>query len=137
MKVKVLVIKSCPTLCDPMDCRPPGSSVHGVLQARMMEWVAISFSRGSFQPKDQTRVSCITGKFFTIWATRESLEYWSGLPCPSPEDLPKPGIEARSPHAGGLRWCHVVMGRPGFDPWVGKMPWRRERLPTPVNNLYK
>ena len=48
---------SCPTLCDPMDCSPPGSSVHGIFQARILEWVAISFSRVSSQPRDQTRVS--------------------------------------------------------------------------------
>ena len=67
-----LVIQSCPTLCDPMDCSPPGSSVHGVLQARILKWVAIPSSRGSSQPKDWTQVSCIKGRFFTIWATRES-----------------------------------------------------------------
>ena len=64
-KVKMLVAQSCPTLCDPMDSSPPGSSVHGVLQARILEWVAIFFSRGSFQPRDQTWVSCIVGGFFT------------------------------------------------------------------------
>ena len=47
-----LVTKSCQTLCDPMDCNPPGSSVHGISQARILEWVVISFPRGSFQPKD-------------------------------------------------------------------------------------
>ena len=52
--MKVLVTQSCSTLCDPMDCGPPGSSVHGILQARILEWVAISFSRGSSQPRDQT-----------------------------------------------------------------------------------
>ena len=51
-KVKVLVAQLCLTLCDPMDCSPPGSSVHGILQARILEWVAISFSRGSSQPRD-------------------------------------------------------------------------------------
>ena len=55
-------------LCDPVDCSPPGSSVHGILQARILEWVAISFSRGSFWLKDQTQVSCIAGRFFSIWA---------------------------------------------------------------------
>ena len=60
----VLFAQSCPTLCDPMDCSLPGSSVHGILQARILEWVAISFSRGSSQPRDQTRVSCIAGRFF-------------------------------------------------------------------------
>ena len=54
-----------------MDCSPPGSSVHGILQARILEWVAISFSRGSSQPRDQTWVSCIVGRFFTDWATRK------------------------------------------------------------------
>ena len=64
-----LVTQSCPTLCDPMDHSPPGSSVHGILQARVLEWVATSFSRGSSWPRDQTRVSWIAGGFFTIWAT--------------------------------------------------------------------
>ena len=59
----------CPALYDPMDCSPPGSSVHGILQARILEWVAISFSRGSSRPRDRTQVSCIAGRFFTIWAT--------------------------------------------------------------------
>ena len=56
-----------------MDCSPPGSSVHGILQARILEWTAIPFSRGIFPkiPRDQTQVSCIAGRFFTIWATRE------------------------------------------------------------------
>ena len=64
-KVEVLVPQSCPTLCDPMDCSPPGSSVHGLLQARILEWVAIPFSSGSSHPKDQTQVSHIAGRFFT------------------------------------------------------------------------
>ena len=68
--VKVLVAQLCPTLCDPMDCSLPGSSVHGILQARILEWVAIPFFRGSSQPRDWTQVSCIAGGFFTIWATR-------------------------------------------------------------------
>ena len=65
----MLVTQSCPALCDPMDYSLPGSSVHGILQARILEWVAIPFSRGSSQPRDQTQVSCISGKFFTIWAS--------------------------------------------------------------------
>ena len=68
----MLVIQSSPTLRDPMDCDPPGSSIHGILQARILEWVAIPFSRRSFQFRDQTQVSRITGRFFTIWATREA-----------------------------------------------------------------
>ena len=66
MKHVVLVIQSYLTLCDPMDCSPPGSSVHRILQARILEWVAIPFSRGSSQPRDRTQVSCIAGRFFTI-----------------------------------------------------------------------
>ena len=58
-----------------MECSPPGSSVHGILQAKMLEWVAILFSRGSSQPRDWTWVSCIAGRFFTIWATREAQNY--------------------------------------------------------------
>ena len=60
--------QSCLTLCNPMDCSPPGSSVHRILQARIVEWIAIPFSRGSCLPKDRTRVSCISsiaGRFFT------------------------------------------------------------------------
>ena len=64
--------QSCLTFSDAMDCSPPGSSVYGILQARALEWVAIPFSGGSSQPRDQTGVSCITGGFFTIWATREA-----------------------------------------------------------------
>ena len=67
------VAQSCPTLCDPVDCSPPGSSVHGILQARILEWVAISFSRGSSRPRDQTRVSRIAGRCFNLWATRDPL----------------------------------------------------------------
>ena len=70
-----LQAQSCPTLCDPMVCSLPGSSVPGILQARILEWVALSFSRRSSQPRDWTWVSRIVGRHFTIWATREVL--WS------------------------------------------------------------
>ena len=62
--------KSCPTLCNSMDCNLPGFSVHGILQARILEWVAILFFRVSSWPGDRTWVSCFAGIFFTIWATR-------------------------------------------------------------------
>ena len=58
-----------------MDCSPPGSSVRGILQPRILEWVTISFSRGSSQTRDQTRVSCISGKCFILWDTREAPEF--------------------------------------------------------------
>ena len=60
------IAQSYPTLCDPMDCSLPSSSVHGILQARILEWVAIPFSRGSSQPNEQTQVSHIEGRFFTL-----------------------------------------------------------------------
>ena len=71
-----------------MDC-----IVHGILQARILEWVAFPFFRGSSEPRDWTQVSRIAGGFFTKWATRETQEYWSGQLFSSPEDLPDPGIE--------------------------------------------
>ena len=70
--VLCLVAQSCLTLCIPLDCSPPGSSVHGILQARILEWVAMPSSRGSSQLRDQTQVSHIAGGFFTIWAIREA-----------------------------------------------------------------
>ena len=90
--LKVKVAQSCPTLCDPIDY-----TVHEILQARILEWLAVPFSRGSFQPRDRTQVFHITGRIFTSWATRGTQEYWSGLPIPSQEDLPGPGIETGSP----------------------------------------
>ena len=64
------LLQLCLTLCNPMDHSPPGSSVHGILQARILEWVAIPFSRGSSWPRDQAQVSHIAGRFFTYWASR-------------------------------------------------------------------
>ena len=154
-----LVIQSCPTLCDPMNCSLLGSSVCGILQARILEWVSVPFSRGSSQPRDRTQVSCIAGRFFTSWATREAqkkekllsrvqyfvtpwteayqappsmefsrLEYWSGLPFPSPEDLPDSGIEPRSPSLQQMLYhlSHQVSplkkGRtPNFSPLRNEM----------------
>ena len=66
------VAQSCPTLCHSMDCSLSGSSVRGIFQARVLEWIAISFSRGSFQPRNRTQVSRIAGRRFTSWATREA-----------------------------------------------------------------
>ena len=90
-KVKVKSLSQCPTICDPMDCNPPGSSVHGIFQARILDWVAISFSR----------------------------------------DLPNRGIEPGYPalQADALP---SEPSRPSFNPWVGKIPWRRKWQPAPV-----
>ena len=131
LKMNVKVVQSLPVLYDPIDCSPPGFAVHRILQARILEWVAIPFSRGSSWRRDWTRVSHVAGRFFNVWATREAhtrvvelkslsrvqlfvtpwtvahqaplsrgfsrQEYWSGLPFPSPGDLPNPRIEPRSP----------------------------------------
>ena len=73
-----LLAQLCLTLCDPLDCSPPGSSVHGILQARILEWVATSSSRGSSQPRDQTHVSCVAciGRWILYhWATWEDCIY--------------------------------------------------------------
>ena len=91
------VAQSCPTLCKPMNCSLPGSSVRGIFQARILEWVAISFSRGSSQPKDRTLVFHIVGIRFTIWATR--------APCtnqPKPDQRPK----CKSQYCKALRRNH-------------------------------
>ena len=89
----VLVAQACPTLCDPMDRSPPGSSVHGILQARIPEWVAIPLSKRTSQPGDWTQVYWVAGRFFTIWAIREALvtliscklDYFSPGPVPLKE----------------------------------------------------
>ena len=115
------VAQSCPTLCDPMDCSLPGSSIHGIFQARVLQWVAMSFSRRSSQPRDRTRVSisslhkmCYALSLSHVWLC--DLVDWSpsgssvlgdspgkntGMDChappPPPGDLPNPEIESRSP----------------------------------------
>ena len=68
-----LVTSDMSDFFNPMDFNPPGSSVHKILQARVLERVAMPFSRGSFQPRDWTQVSWIAGGYFTVWATREAL----------------------------------------------------------------
>ena len=70
--IKVKVTQLCPSLCDSMDY-----TVHVILQARILEWVAFPFSRGSSQSRNQTQVSHIAGEFFTSWATGQAQEYWS------------------------------------------------------------
>ena len=103
-------IGECPTPSDPMDYSLPGFSIHGIVQARILEWVAISFSRGSSWPRDRTQVSHIAGRCFNLWATREALGGASGKGYP--------------------RHCRERK-RHRFHPWVGKVPWRR-KWPTPV-----
>ena len=66
--------QSCPSFCDPMDCSPPGSSIHGILHARILEWVAICYSRGSSEPRDRNRISC--RQILYHWAAWEAPYLW-------------------------------------------------------------
>ena len=173
----------------PMDCSPPGSSVHGILQARILEWVAISFSRGYAQARNQSRASSISRRVLLLlspqgsritWATvktvvndqviqgmtQRSLGHpsesffltfpsgdWASLIAQLVKNPPAnardpgsiPGLGRSAGEGIGYplqySWASPVAqlvknppatGRPGFDPWAGKIPWRRERLPTPV-----
>ena len=112
--------------CDHMDCSLPGSSVHGILQARILEWVAISFSRGASWPRDRILVSCTTGKFFTDWVTRETLKWKSLSDSLWPHGLHSPwnslgqntGVGSSSLHQGifqtqgsnpGLLHCRRIL----------------------------
>ena len=74
-KLKVLAAQSCPTLCHSVDCSPPGSSVHVIFQARILEWAAILFSRGSSHPRDWTWVSCFAGRFFMIQDPKPTISW--------------------------------------------------------------
>ena len=80
-KNEIEVIQLCPTLWDPMDCSLPRSSIHGIFQTRVLEWVAISLSRESSQPRDQIWVSCVVGRCCMVWATREGKDKGNKLPC--------------------------------------------------------
>ena len=116
-----------------MDCSSPGSSVHGILQARKLERVAIPSFRGSSQPRDRHQVSWTAGGFFPIWATSEAC-CWLYKPgilinCALEWDLPSfPGGARGKKPACQCRICK----RREFDPWVGKIPWRRAWQPTLV-----
>ena len=92
-----------------MDCSPPGSSVHGIFQARILEWCAISFSRGSSQPRDQTQVLCTAGRSFTNWATREA---WEKL-----RDWPKKAEHERTDAFKLCCWRRLL-----------RVPWTARRL---------
>ena len=123
--VLCLVAQLCPTLCDPIDCSPPGSSVHGISQARILEWVVIPSSKGSSQPRDRTHYYHTGRQILYHWATRETLrvtvlhlkgipslhamhEHLSKLPDASDEAVtghlpngPLPHLGSTEPHPGG------------------------------------
>ena len=129
-------------LCNPKDCSPPGSYVHGILQARILEWVAVSFSRGSSWPRDQTWVSCTAGRFSTTWAPREATRQdtilseisqsemnavWSlqGSCLESPRDGEPGGLQAMGSLRVGQGWATSLS-------LFTFMHWRRQRQPIPV-----
>ena len=139
----VKVTQLCPTLCDLMDYSLLGSSVHGILQARILEWVVISFSRGSYQRRDWTQVSCTAGRFFTIQATKdlELLSKYLENQERKYKDLYLTHIGTRRPTTqqftldryqknifraterafpGGpvAKALHAHCGRPRFQPWL-------------------
>ena len=101
------VTQSCLPLCNPMDCGPPGSSVHGFLQERILECVAISFSRGFSRPRDQTWVSCILGRFLTVWATWKTIK--SDRLC----DFP--GVYFYYNYADKIQFYQVILTTEGFS----------------------
>ena len=109
----VLVTQSCLTLWDPTDCSLPGSSIHGVLQGRILEWDAMPFSSGSSQPRDRTLVSCTVGRFFTIWAWWESYITPKHVECELSSSVPGAHCPWRASSKRPLDLASVIMGLSG------------------------
>ena len=139
---------ACTVVCTELSCSVMSDSLwpHGlvalqaplsirILQARILEWVAIPSSRASFQPRDRTQASCIAGGFFTVWATRDAHEFWSGYPIPSPGDLPNPGVKLGSP----TLQADYQLSYPGSsyisEPDTFQMPLHPGSLPPPKHTL--
>ena len=122
--VLCLVAQSCPTLCHPMDCSPPGSSVHGILQARILEWVAMPSSGGSSQRRDQTQAFCTAGRFFYCLKHQGSPRILEWVACPFSRGACWPGNQPGS--LLFLKFCSRVHwpGSPGGA--SGKEPASRE-----------
>ena len=118
---EVLIAQLCLTLCNPIDFSPPGSSVHRVLQARILEWAAMPFSRWSSRPRNQTWVSHMAGSFFTIWATRKAITeiYTNWRTIPHPPLLPVPDITA-------FMWLIIltIMQYLLFSDWLLLLNWK-------------
>ena len=142
-QVKVFVAQLCPTFWDPMGCSLPDSSVHRTLQVSIQDWRAIPFSRGSSWPRNQTRISCIAGRFFTIWARVNKRR--ASLVALSVKNLPAmwetqvwflgwedPLEEGMANHSSILVWRIPVDQRSlaGCSPWYRKEPGTTERLST-------
>ena len=132
------LIQSCLIFCNPIDCRLPGSSVYGILQARILEWVAIPFSRRSSQPRDQTRVSCIAIGYFTARATSCNLRmclgpFWEVTWFSWVSSIIKDVCMLLRPYLWlNSKESTSQWGRQEFLPWIGNIPWRRKWQPTPI-----
>ena len=113
-------LRPCPTLCDPMDYNLPGSSVRGILQGIILEWVTMPSSRGSSWTRDWTCISCIG---------RWVLYHLYHLGSPQSYKLSMNILYVASLVAQTVK-NHLQCGRPGFDPCVGKIPWRRAWWPN-------
>ena len=152
---RVLVAKLCLTLGDPMDCSPSGSSVHGIFQAGILEWVAIPFSSGSSWPRDWTPISYIAGKFFTPWATREtkllcirfsSVRFSRSVVSDSlwPHELQyaRPPCASPTPRAHSnscplSRWCHPAISSSVVPTPPAPNPSQHQGLFRWVNSLHQ
>ena len=137
-----LVTKLCLTLCNSMDCSPPGFSVRGILQSRILEWVAISFSKGSFWPRDGTQVSSLADGFFTTKEARKEMNtnqeisflsaaFWASIHCGEEMQVKS---EARWGFPGGPAAKTPHPQCRGFDPWP--LPrWSRAPAVQRVSSL--
>ena len=123
-----LVAQLCPALCNPMDCSPPGYCLHGIFQAKVVEWVTIPLLQGIFPTQGLNpslpycRQNCRQILYHLSHQGSPRILEW--VAYPSPGDLPDPGIEPAS--------IHLHCSKPWFESWVRKIPWRTDRLPTPV-----
>ena len=131
MTVLCLVTQLSPSLCDPMDCSPPGFSVHGILQVRILQWVVMPFSRGSSQSRDRTQVFHTAGGFFTIWATREDMTE----PSKTARDGPPKGLQVNQCPYG---WCHCLLGIlfPAAQSILTHKRTQNKLFPLPLNTLH-
>ncbi len=127
------LLQSCPTLCDPIDGSPPGSPVPGILQARTLEWVAISFSNAwkwKVKVKSLSHVWLLTTPWTAAYQAPPSMgfsrqEYWSGLSCPPPGDLPNTGIKPKPPTLQANSLLSEPPGKTKMLQWVA-YPFPRE-----------
>ena len=146
------VAQACQTLCSSGDCSPPGSSVHGVFSARMLEWVAISSARGSSWSRDWTCVSWIAGRFFTRWATRgaQNKQQWQWKwylsECPVPSAAAST-LQVASSASSGLSRLSQFQHKyphPGDTPIPGKLrlylqvliSFNYQPLPLPASDCF-